>query len=302
MMKTVKCEAKEPATCRYHSQQAYVSAQKNLNAAVDKLSAAKSIVDYEQAKSNLMRATVEIDSTEVGYQNLKKAHDTIGNNGDLAGSIIMNERLLKAEENRKLAEKLETPTAKKYGEFLTTLLTKTNATVTEQESYLASAWMTYGGDDGKNVHSTPASLAQTRTALSNVRGEKDGNIRVVNLNYENTGSRSAKIVELDIKGPKDGRPLVVISSGTFTRLNVVSGNVVIVANGTHGNPITVKEKATATVLGRPNVKASVEVEAGAEAVYVPFKNSRTSIRGAGKATVAPTTFPHSTVNHTGASD
>jgi hypothetical protein len=301
MMNTVKCQAKDPATCRYHSQQAYTNAQKTLNTAVDKLIAAESIVDYEQAKSNLMRATVEMDSTEVGYQNLKKAHENM-DQSDLAGSIIMNERMLKARENRKLAEKLETPIALKYGEFLTKHLTKTDATVTEQDSYLASAWMNYGGDDGKNVHSTPSTLAKARAALSNVRGEKDGAVRVVDLNHENTGSKSREIVNLDIRGPKDGRPLVVINNGSFVNLNVVSGNVVIVAGASHGNPITVKDKATATILGRPNVKASVVVNAGGEAVYVPFKNSRTSIRGSGKATVAPTTFSHSTVNYAGSSD
>jgi hypothetical protein len=103
----------------------------------------------------------------------------------------------------------------------------------------------------------PKTAAEARAAVKNIRGEADGAERVVYLDHFDTLPD-----ELDVFGPKDGRPLYIYVTSGLPRLHVRGGNVIIHALSSWGNSITAHEGANVKVLAGP-VKVSTDTKAGA---------------------------------------
>lgn len=102
----------------------------------------------------------------------------------------------------------------------------------------------------------PTTAAEARAAVRNIRGEADGAERVVYLDHFKTLPD-----ELDVFGPKDGRPLYIYVMSGLPRLHVRGGNVTVHALSTWGNSITAHEGSNVKVLAGP-VKVSTHTEAG----------------------------------------
>jgi hypothetical protein len=103
----------------------------------------------------------------------------------------------------------------------------------------------------------PQTAAEARAAVRNIRGEADGAQRAVYLYDFKTLPE-----ELDVFGPKDGRPLYIYVMSGLPRLHVRGGNVTVHALSSWGNSITAHEGSNVTVLAGP-VKISTHTEAGA---------------------------------------
>lgn len=103
----------------------------------------------------------------------------------------------------------------------------------------------------------PETAAEARAAVRNIRGEANGAVRAVYLYDFKTLPE-----DLDVYGPKDGRPLYIYVMSGIPALNVRGGNVTIHALSSWGNSITAHEGANVTVLAGA-VKVSTRTEAGA---------------------------------------
>jgi hypothetical protein len=109
------------------------------------------------------------------------------------------------------------------------------------------------------VERHPVGVSATRAALRNSRGEASGAVREVTLDWESIpGGSGAENIE--IVGPKDGRPIIVRMPAGFPSLVAVSGCVVIVA-GSSATRMTVRENATALVFAERG-KVSLTAEPG----------------------------------------
>lgn len=133
------------------------------------------------------------------------------------------------------------------------------------------------------VETTPASKAEMRRALKNLRGEPDGKIRMVRVtpdNYPDTepGQR------IEIHGPNDGRPIIIDMPTGHPFLKVVSGTAIIRPRSGWGNSVDVGAGAEAILVAPENAKVTTEVDEGGTAVFVcPVPKNR--FRPYGKGTV-----------------
>jgi hypothetical protein len=127
--------------------------------------------------------------------------------------------------------------------------------------------------------SYPSTRAKARAALVNTRGEKDGAVRFVHLENHN-----APDGQVDVVGPRDGRPIVISVEDALPSLNVYSGKAVVLANSRWGNSITVKAGAEAVIIAPLENKTTVMVEDGGKATIVcesENHNFRPHISGTG---------------------
>lgn len=119
---------------------------------------------------------------------------------------------------------------------------------------------------GENVDRRPVGITQTRAALSNVRGEPDGAIRVVELTWGSVPPASPTD-DFEVRGPKDGRPLVVLLRTGLPRLKITSGNVVVVADSSAGNAVTFSGESSGILIASEGCKVSVLVDGKAQVEY-----------------------------------
>jgi len=119
---------------------------------------------------------------------------------------------------------------------------------------------------GENIDRKPVGITQTRAALSNVRGEPSGAVRVVELTWASVPPASPTN-DFVVRGPKDGRPLIILLRTGLPRLRVTSGNVVVVAESSAGNAVTFSGEASGTLIASEGRKVSVLAEGKAEVEY-----------------------------------
>ncbi len=105
----------------------------------------------------------------------------------------------------------------------------------------------------------PVGVTETRAALKNSRGEANGFVRHVRLDWKSVPPTSD--AHLDVVGPRDGRPIIVSVQAGCPNLTVTSGHAIIIADG-NGFGIKVADGARATVIGKPDGKVSITAEHG----------------------------------------
>jgi hypothetical protein len=108
----------------------------------------------------------------------------------------------------------------------------------------------------------PKGLTETRAALRNTRGEPNKGVRIVQLTWASVPAAS-DAGDIEVHGPKDGRPIIIYIIGGFPRIKVKSGYAMIVANSGAGHSIEVQDGATALVVATKGRKVSTRTEAGA---------------------------------------
>lgn len=110
-----------------------------------------------------------------------------------------------------------------------------------------------------------ATNSESRRLLQNIRGEKDGKVRLVHLDVHNAPARA------HIIGPEDGRPIAVsvtrVPAGVRHILEVRSGKAVI-STDTDGSTIEVADGAHAIIIAPSHRRVNVEVAAGGKATLV----------------------------------
>lgn len=102
----------------------------------------------------------------------------------------------------------------------------------------------------------PQTITEVRTALQNIRGEKDEGVRLVMLRSQALFYKSGSI-DVYVYGPKDGRPLIVEVESGMVRLNVMSGRVLIWANSSWGNSVESLNDSQVEVVVSPERKATI---------------------------------------------
>ncbi|HCB57546.1 MAG TPA: hypothetical protein DEP82_06340 [Arthrobacter bacterium] len=132
----------------------------------------------------------------------------------------------------------------------------------------------------------PASKTEARRLLKNARGETDGRIRLVKLNYEN--APDSEVGErVDVVGPKDGRPIVIDVVSGLPRLKVISGTAIIRMRSNWGNSIDVGPSAEAIVIAPADSKVTAECEEGGKLTLAcPSEKNRLRPFGKGETFLA----------------
>ena len=123
------------------------------------------------------------------------------------------------------------------------------------------------------AHITPEGVTKTRAALRNARGVADGGIRVVSLDWRSIPAAS-DAGDLEVIGPKDGRPLIVHIFSGFPAIRVKSGHVVVVAESYAGHSLHFGDGSTGTVIGGDGRKVSITANAGSTVDYFAGADSR----------------------------
>jgi hypothetical protein len=113
----------------------------------------------------------------------------------------------------------------------------------------------------------PASKSEARRLLKNARGEADGALRRVNLDYTvspdtNPGEK------VEIIGPKDGRPIIVDITSGIPSLKVTSGTAIIRPRSGWGNSVDVGPGAEAIIIAPADSKVTTECEEGGKVTFV----------------------------------
>lgn len=109
-------------------------------------------------------------------------------------------------------------------------------------------------------HPTPRGLTETRRAVNGRKGEPEGKVRAVELNWDSVPATSNG-APLAVHGPADGRPIIVDVTAGCPTMEVVSGHAIIIVNGS-GFGITVQAGAEATIIAGPDQKVSTTTHSG----------------------------------------
>jgi hypothetical protein len=153
--------------------------------------------------------------------------------------------------------------------------------------------------------SVPKNRAETVKALSDPSGRKSkGNVRWLELDHQNTDTSrvrdgglseyskpmSERSDTFNIVPPKDGTPMVVRVQSGMVRLNIESGNAVVILSSSWGNSLRVAGDANVTVIGGFDSKLSIDAEEDATVTVVPQTGTRGHISPKGNANVEVTDY------------
>jgi len=139
----------------------------------------------------------------------------------------------------------------------------------------------------------PKSVGEARALVKNIRGDKDHNgfdsVRRVVLNSKSLPD------ELQVYGPKDGRPLVLSIHSGFGKIQVKSGNVVIEADSNSGNVIEASGSSNVIVIDSGNRKITSKASENATLTLVPGEESWGSVEATdnAKVSISKVSWPHS---------
>jgi hypothetical protein len=145
------------------------------------------------------------------------------------------------------------------------------AATTQEETEKSLLHVAYLKPGQEAFYSFANNVTEARKMLKNSRGESKANeLRYVHLNYKSFPDKG----DLEVVGPKDGRPLVVHVASGFGTLKVLSGNVIIESNSKSGN--VVEATGTANVIVIPGDGAKLTARAGdrSHVRAIPSKGSR----------------------------
>lgn len=132
----------------------------------------------------------------------------------------------------------------------------------------------HAGADTLIEEKHPASKAEARRLLKNTRGETEGRIRMVRLDYNNSPDTEPGD-KVDIVGPKDGRPIIVDVTSGIPSLKVTSGKAIIRMRSSWGNSIDVGPGAEAVIVSPSDAKVTSQCEDGGKLTFVcPTEKNR----------------------------
>jgi len=135
----------------------------------------------------------------------------------------------------------------------------------------------------------PSGQADTKKQLSDPSGRKSqGKVRWVDLDYKNTDTTAPRMVGLseyskpmserrdtfNIVPPTNGTPMIVRVNSGMARLNIESGNAVVVLNSGWGNSLRVAGDANVTVIAGADMKVSIDATEDAKVRIVPGIGTR----------------------------
>lgn len=115
----------------------------------------------------------------------------------------------------------------------------------------------------------PKNVAAMIRELKNGKTSSVAEVRVVTLEKFNTPSDK----ELDVNGPRDGTPLVLIINNGFPRLRILSGTVIVQVRFSWGNSINVENAAKAAIVINSEAKATIITSGNAQVRIVPGDGS-----------------------------
>ena len=75
--------------------------------------------------------------------------------------------------------------------------------------------------------------------------------------------------DLEVIGPADGRPLLIVVQSGFGQLTIKSGRVVVAARSQYGNSIYAEGQSHVTVIADSGKKVSTHASGQAEVTVVP---------------------------------
>jgi hypothetical protein len=113
----------------------------------------------------------------------------------------------------------------------------------------------------------PATRSEAKRLLKNSRGEADGMVRAIHLDYTNAPETEV-LEKVEVVGPKDGRPIVIDVTSGIPSLKVMSGTAIIRARSSWGNSIDVGPGAEAIIIAEASSKVTTKVDAGGKATFV----------------------------------
>ncbi|HEX9086148.1 MAG TPA: hypothetical protein VF867_01315 [Arthrobacter sp.] len=130
---------------------------------------------------------------------------------------------------------------------------------------------------------TPATKAETKKLLKDAKGAPDGKVRLIRINATNypetkTGEK------LEVRGAKDGRPVIVDILSGMPRLKVTSGTAVIRPRSGWGNSVDVGAEGEAVMIAPSSSKVTTECEEGGKVTFV-CPNSKNRFRPFGKGEI-----------------
>lgn len=130
------------------------------------------------------------------------------------------------------------------------------------------------GADAVIEEKRPARKAEAKRLLKNSRGEADGRIRLVRLDY-NSSPDTEVGEKVEIVGPKDGRPIIVDVVSGIPSLKVSSGTAIIRARSNWGNSVDIGPGAEAIIIGPADAKITTSCDAGGKVTFVsPSEKNR----------------------------
>ena len=121
----------------------------------------------------------------------------------------------------------------------------------------------YSGVGSNTADRFPANITEARAAVRNSRGEPGGGVRAVFL-YSNCLPDY-----LDVVGPADGRPLLIVVESGFGQLKIKSGRVVVAARSRSGNAVHAEGNSNVTVIADNGKKVSTHASGQAEVTVIP---------------------------------
>jgi hypothetical protein len=113
----------------------------------------------------------------------------------------------------------------------------------------------------------PTTRSEAKRLLKNSRGEVDGMVRAVHLDYTNAPETEPG-ERVEIVGPKDGRPIIVDVTSGIPFLKVTSGTAIVRMRSGWGNSLDVGAGAKAIIIAEASSKVTTEVDAGGEVTFV----------------------------------
>jgi len=130
---------------------------------------------------------------------------------------------------------------------------------------------------------TPATKAETKKLLKDAKGASDGRVRLIRINADNypdtkTGEK------LEIRGPEDGRPVIVDTLSGMPHLKVTSGTAIIRPRSVWGNSVDAGAGAEAVLVAPSDAKVTTECDEGGKVTFV-CPNSKNRFRPHGRGEI-----------------
>lgn len=123
---------------------------------------------------------------------------------------------------------------------------------------------------------TPATKAETKKLLKNVKGAADGKVLLVRIHADNYPETKPG-EKLEIHGPKDGRPIIVDVFSGIPSLKVMSGAAIVRPRSNWGNSVNVGAGAEAILVAPSDAKVTTECDEGGKVTFV-CPNSKNRFR------------------------
>jgi hypothetical protein len=145
----------------------------------------------------------------------------------------------------------------------------------ENSSQYNSSQLEYYIENNSKKLIVPKNASTLRNELKSGKSLSSQEIRTIFLGKLNASSDK----ELEVVGPSDGTPLIIVIEHGFPRLRITSGNVIVQVLFSWGNSIKVENDAHVVVLINLETKASILASGQAQVRVVPSEASYGTLVG-----------------------